>query len=213
MKTFFVYLCRLFLFPVAGLFTKEIKGKENIPKENSFIIASNHLNSLDYWFIGNVLKERTRDLRFVATMDSFKTLLQSGFLYYSSGAIVINRKKEKREDIIKKIIKNLENKKIVVLFPEGNTNPRKKLLRGKTGVAELALKSGVPIVPFGIRKAENSLKRIIEMGKPLYFSEERKVLNQTENNQEKYHMFLRDITNKIMQEISKLSQKSYIYDN
>lgn len=57
MKTFFIYFCELFAFPIVGLFTKQIEGKENIPSENNFILASNHLNSLDYWFIGNALKK------------------------------------------------------------------------------------------------------------------------------------------------------------
>ena len=59
MKTFFIYFCELFAFPIVDLFTKQIEGKENIPSEDYFILASNHLNSLDFWFIGNVLKNFT----------------------------------------------------------------------------------------------------------------------------------------------------------
>ncbi len=64
-----------------------------------------------------------------------------------------------------------------------------------------------------MRKGKNNFKRIIEIGKPLYFLEEQELLKKTENNQEKYYMILRTVTNKIMEEISKLSQKSYYYDN
>ncbi len=213
MKTLFIYFCKLLVFPIISLFTKEIKGKENIPQENTFIIASNHINSLDYWFIGNALQERLRILRFVGAMDNLKILLQSGLLYYAAETITINRQKEGREKINKKMIENLENEKVIVIFPEGNVNREKELLRGKTGVAELALKAEVPIIPLGMRKEKNSFKRIIEIGKPLYFLKERVLLNQIKNNQEEYHSLLRKTTNKIMQNISKLSQKPYPYDN
>lgn len=213
MKTFFVYFCRLFTFPIARLFTKHIEGKGNIPQEDNFIIASNHINSLDYWFMGNALNERLEDLRFVGALDNFQTLLQSGLLYYSAETIAINRKKEGREGMLKKIVESLENKKSIVFFPEGDTNRKKWLLKGKTGIAEVALKTGVPVIPFGMRAAENSFKRIIEIGKPMYFPEEQKLLKQVENNQEKYYTLLRKVTDEIMEEISKLSQKPYYYDN
>jgi len=213
MKTFFIYFCELFAFPIVGLFTKQIEGKENIPSENNFILASNHLNSLDYWFIGNALKKRLKTLRFVGAMENFITLLHSGLLYYVAETITINRKKEGRDIILKKIIESLRNKKSIVLFPEGDTNRKKKLLRGKSGIAELALRTGVPVIPFGMKKTKNNLKRIIEIGKPLYFLEEQKLLKKIENNQEKHYMLLRTVTNRIMKEISKLSQKHYYYDN
>jgi 1-acyl-sn-glycerol-3-phosphate acyltransferase len=145
-------------------------------------------------------------------MENFITLLHSGLLYYVAKTITINRKKEGRDIILKKIIESLKNKKSIVLFPEGDTNRKKKLLRGKSGIAELTLKTGVPVIPFGIKKTKNNFKRIIEIGKPLYFLEEQKLLKKIENNQEKHYMLLRTVTNKIMKEISKLSQKHY-YDN
>ena len=212
MKTFFVYFCRLFAFPIIGFFTKQIEGKENIPQEDNFIITSNHINSLDYWYIGNALKEKLRALRFVGALDNFQTMLQSGFLYYAAETIAINRRKEGREAMLKKIIKNLENEKIIVFFPEGDTNRKKWLLKGKTGITEVALRTGVPVIPFGMRAAKNSFKRIIEIGKPMYFSEEQKLLKQVKNNQEKYYTLLRKVTDEIMKEISKLSQKPY-YDD
>ena len=213
MKTFFIYFCELFAFPIVDLFTKQIEGKENIPSEDNFILASNHLNSLDYWFIGNVLKKRLRTLRFVGAMEDFITLLHSGFLYYAAETITINRKKQGRDIILEKIIGNLRNKKSIVLFPEGDTNREKKLLRGRSGIAELTLRTGVPVIPFGMKKAKNNFKRIIEIGKPLYFSEEQELLKKIENNQEKHYMLLRTVTNRIMKKTSKLSQKHYYYDN
>ena len=210
MKTLFVYFCKLITIPLASFFTKKIEGRENIPWKSSFIVASNHLNGLDYWFIGNALKKRTKDLRFVAALESFKIFLMSGLLYYVADVIVINRKKQGRKEIIKRIIKKLRSRDIVIVFPEGDINNKKELLKGKTGAAELALKTGIPVIPFGIRKEENSFRRVIEIGKPLYFFEERKLLKEAEDNQEKYNLLLREVTDKIMIEISALCGKPYI---
>jgi 1-acyl-sn-glycerol-3-phosphate acyltransferase len=210
MKTIFVYFCKLINLPLAGIFTKRTEGKKNISalKENSFILASNHINSLDIWFIGNTFKKRLGDLCFIAAMDNFKIFLQSGLLYYLADAIIINRENDKREDIIKKAIKALEGGKIMVFFPEGDTNRKKELLKGKTGMAELALETGIPVIPFGMRKAEGSCSRIIEVGKPMYFSK-KKDFGGSSDSKEEYGPLLREITNKIMREISRLSHKPY----
>jgi len=213
MKILFVYFCKLITIPLANFLTKKIEGRENILLNSSFIVASNHLNGLDYWFIGNALKKRVKDMRFVAALESFKIFLMSGLLYYVADVIVINRKKQGRKEIIKKIVKKLRSQDIIILFPEGDINDKKELLKGKTGVAELALKTGIPVIPFGIRKEENYFKRVIKIGKPLYFLEERKLLRKIEDNQEEYNLLLRKVTDKIMIEISYLCGKPYNFVN
>lgn len=211
MKTIFVYFYKLIALPIAGFFTKKIEGRENIPPSRGFIIASNHLSGLDYWFIGIAFKKRAINLRFVAALESFKIFLMSGLLYYAADVIVINRRKQGRKEIIKKIIKKLRSKDIVIIFPEGNVSNKKELLKGKTGVAELALRAGIPVVPFGTKKEKKFLERSVKIGEPLYFLEERKLLKKMENNQEKYDLLLRKTTDKIMIEISKLCAKPYNY--
>ena len=211
MKTVFIYFCRFFVFPIIKLFTKRIEGKENIPQEESFILASNHINSFDQWFVANSLKERLKSLRFLVAMDNLIIFLQSGLMYYMAEAIVINRKKSDRRKIVEKLIKSLRNREIIIFFPEGDTNRKKELLKGKTGVADLALRTGVPVIPFGMRRAKNPLFRIIEIGKPLYFSEEQRLAKQTGDKSEEYYPLLREVTNQIMREISKLCQKPYNY--
>ncbi len=207
MKTLFVWFCRLLTLPAANLFTDRIEGRENIPQQGSFIVASNHIDSLDYWFIGNVLKEKLRSLRFVGALDTIMTAVQSGLLYYFSEPIIINRKAGDRKTIMEKMISCLEKGEIVVLFPEGDTNRKRGLLRGKTGVAELALRSGCPVLTIGLSRVPYSAKRIVSIGKPLRFSEEEGI---SEDNG-RYYKLLRKTTDIIMREISILSKKPYIY--
>ncbi|MFQ6049547.1 MAG: lysophospholipid acyltransferase family protein, partial [Candidatus Paceibacterales bacterium] len=141
MKPFFAFFCKFTLFPISGFFTKKIEGRENIPAQNSFILASNHTNGLDHWFIGNLLRKRVEDLRFVGAMDNLKLLLLSGLLYYLSNTIIINRKEGNRKNTLEKMAECLKNNKIVVIYPEGDSNRKKELLRGKTGIAELVFKT------------------------------------------------------------------------
>jgi 1-acyl-sn-glycerol-3-phosphate acyltransferase len=67
-------------------------------------------------------------------------------------------------------------------------------------VAELAVRSGVPVVPLGIIYKDNNPPALpvrLNIGQPLYFK-------KSENCQN-----LREITDEIMREIAKLSGKSY----
>ena len=211
MKTVFVYFCKLTVFPVFRLLTKTIIGMKNVPKGANFIVVSNHLSGLDHWFLANVLRDRFSALRYIAAMDNFKLLLQSGLVYYLADAIVINRKKVDRQDIIEKMIEAIKAHYIIVIYPEGNSNSKERLLKGKTGAAELALKTGLPVLPIGMRRAKYSLRRIIKIGEPLYFPEEEQASKILKDKQGEYFLLLRKVTDNIMREISELCGKPYPY--
>jgi len=66
MKRSFVIFNKVFVFPIIKtFFLGEIKGKENIPKNGNFIIASNHINNLDHWLISQAFEERFKDFCFL----------------------------------------------------------------------------------------------------------------------------------------------------
>ena len=211
MKTPFVYFCKYISSPIIEkFFLERVEGRENIPTTN-FILAPNHLDGKDHWFMMALLQKRLKDVRALAAMDSLKILLISSLLYYLTNAIKVDRRKVNRKNLLDKVIKNLKENRIIVIYPEGDSNSGKNLLKGKTGVAEIALKTGVPVIPVGIKAVENSIKRIIRIGKPLYYSKERVFAKNIENDKEKYSLLLRKVTDNIMKEISKLSQKPYQY--
>jgi len=207
MKPIFVFLLRYLFLPITSLFIDKIEGEENIPEGNNFIVAPNHLNGRDHFFIACALKKKLKDIRFVGAMDSFKTFLQSSFLYYLADTITIHRKKESREEIVAKIIKKIRKNKIIVIYPEGDSNPKNKLLKGKTGITEL-IKQKIPVLPIGLRIGKKG--RIITIGKLMNFSQEIEKLEKATENQEDYHLILREITDKIMRQLSVLSQKPYL---
>lgn len=74
--------------------------------------------------------------------------------------------------------RRLIKSKYFAIFPEGTRSPNGKLLRGKTGVAKLALQTGLPIIPCGLigfyncwprhRKLPKIRRLQIVFGKPYY---------------------------------------------
>lgn len=211
MKKFFVYFNRIFIFPLIRIFIKKIEGKEQITARDNFILVANHQSSLDNWLLAFLLKEKLEKVHFLGALEGIGDFLRNFLLYYFSETIVINRKKVEREKVLKKIKNLIEKGKIVIIYPEGDCNKKKELLRGKTGAAELFLETGVEILPCGLKKEKNCLKYTIKVGKPLYFLEERKLAEKMNKNSPEYYFLLRKITDKIMNEISNLCGKPYPY--
>jgi 1-acyl-sn-glycerol-3-phosphate acyltransferase len=112
-----------------------------------------------------------------------------------------------REEFLKEATGHLKNGGIVVIYPEGDTNKNGFLLEGKTGVAELSLKSGLPVIPIGI-SGNCFIGKTIRIGKPIIFKEEQR--NFLINSEGYDKSLLRELTDRIMEEISLLSFKPYI---
>jgi 1-acyl-sn-glycerol-3-phosphate acyltransferase len=215
MKIPFVLFLKFIIFPICHLFVEKIEGIENIPKSENFILVSNHINGKDHYYLGIPLRERLRDLRFLGAMDSLAIFLQSRILYYFANTIIVNRKNVDRNTILNKMTNCLKKGKIVVIYPEGTTNSKPELLKGKTGAVDLALKSGFPIVPVGISLSKNPFfkKRGIKIGEIIRFEEEKKEAANLNFTGEKYAFLIRETTDKIMKEISMLSKKPYPHAN
>jgi len=196
-KRIFTTANKLFVFSLLERFlVEEIKGKENIPQKGNFIVASNHLDTMDSWLIGLVFKNRAEDLCFVARRDKNLKQIWRIFIDFFAQPIVFERGKASRKEILKEVIRRAKRGQIIVFYPEGDVNKKRILLKGKNGVAEAAKKMNLPVLPLGIKKTKE-MKRKIIIGKPLY-----------PKSQEDVNGFFR----KIMLEISKLSGKAYPYD-
>jgi len=209
------WFCKIFLAPlVKKLFIKEVKGIENVPKRN-FILASNHQSYLDI-IIDSYLCVPRR-FHFIGQIEGFKIPIRwfISFVYFLAGVIPLNREDEKsREKVVKEAISVLKKGDILIIYPEGRRSINGEIQRGKLGAARIFLKTGVPILPVGIKgtfellppKGKLKIKKIIKIniGRPLFFEKEFQMSKNLAEDSKEYQQFLQKITNKTMEKINNL---------
>lgn len=142
-----------------------IEGKENIPKGQSFVYASNHRSYADPVLV--TLAGRGR-FSFMAKTELFEKKL-FGWLIRSLGAFPVERGKGDME-AIDRAIENVQTGTNLLIFPEGTRSKDGRVGRGKTGVALIAAKAGVDVIPVGITftgKLHFRSKIIVRVGKPI----------------------------------------------
>jgi 1-acyl-sn-glycerol-3-phosphate acyltransferase len=151
----------------------EVIGEENIPEEGGGIVAPNHLGVIDAPLIFLVVSRN--DITALVAKKHRKNPL---FKWVVNGAngIWLNRE-EADSAAVRAARSHLQNGNLLGIAPEGTRSKTGSLIPGKTGVAYLADKAGVPIIPAaitgtygGMRKAL-LLKRpkfVIRFGKPFY---------------------------------------------
>jgi 1-acyl-sn-glycerol-3-phosphate acyltransferase len=129
----------------------DVRGYENLPKNSSFVIATNHLGfvdvpiafyAIDRWDMFVVIGEKWRDVglfRWVGKYFNF---------------IFIDRF---NPDIkaLRTIISLMEKNNILVIAPEGTRSRTGALIEAKPGVSYLAAKLKRPIVPVAITGTED----------------------------------------------------------
>ena len=212
------WFCKLFLKPIVDLcLIKEVKGLRNIPKGN-FILVSNHQSHLDW--IASAYPCVPRRFTYVGQVDRYTGFSGIGrdLLYLIAGVIPVNRKDKYSKNIaIKKATQALRRGDIVIIYPEGTRSRDGKIHKGKTGAAKLYFKTGIPILPMAIKGTFELLppggrlkvRRIVKIniGKPLCFEEQREKAKSLDCNSEEYKYLLQEITNKVMEEITRLYEK------
>jgi 1-acyl-sn-glycerol-3-phosphate acyltransferase len=119
-------------------------GREHIPASGGAILISNHLSHLDVFVLGLLVP---RPLNYVARSTLFLPVL--GALIRSVGGFPIQREGMGASGL-KETLRRIRNGAIVVLFPEGTRSRNGALGPIKPGIAVLAARAGVPIVPAGL---------------------------------------------------------------
>ena len=125
------------------------RGLEKIPSSGPVILASNHLSVMDSLYFPLLAK---RQLTFLAKKEYFTTPGFAGgiqkWLFSSVGQVPIDRQDKSQQDAaLHTALGVLAKGDPLGMYPEGTRSPDGRLYRGKTGMARMALESGVPVYP------------------------------------------------------------------
>lgn len=126
-----------------------IAGRENIPKEGSALVVSNHQSHFDPPCVGSLIPRRSN---FLARSTLFKSKFFGGMIR-ALGAIPVDRDGKKALAGIKETLRRLKQGGIVLVFPEGTRTPDGQLKKFQAGFTTLAVRSKSPIVPAAIAGA------------------------------------------------------------
>ena len=143
---FFRVILRFLLFK---LFRMEVVGADRIPASGPAILAPNHRSLIDHPAIGVVTN---RPIRFMAKEELFASRFGAAVLRLL-GAFPVRRGKPDRASL-RTALELLEQGHLVGIYPEGTRTPTSRFEELEEGLAYVALKAGVPIVPIAISGTE-----------------------------------------------------------
>ena len=171
----FVYqlVSKLFVFPIYKfVFRGILIGRENIPREGSFIVVSNHGSLLDPPLLGHALE---RNISFMAKEELFKIPFL-GFVIKACGAYPVKRGIADK-NTIKTACEKLSNNKSIGIFIDGTRQKNGRVNKPKQGAALLAFKNQKLLLPVALVNSHKLIrfkfcipffsKIVIKVGKPL----------------------------------------------
>jgi 1-acyl-sn-glycerol-3-phosphate acyltransferase len=149
---------------VHALLRTKLNGREHVPRTGGLILAVNHLSYLDFAPDGVFIHACGRYPVFMIKSSAFELKGIGGFLR-KAGQLPVYRGSGDAALVLKEAEKRLAEGAAVIFYPEGTTTLDRAWwpMAARTGVARLALATGVPvipvanwgtqeIVPFGTRK-------------------------------------------------------------
>lgn len=161
MKNIIYRVLASIVYPAFQRKVVSVRGIEHLPTSGGFILACNHVDWLDGFYIGATIeKYRHFPTYFLTASNNY---------WWTTIAVQIPAD---RSMIISHAVQQLQAGKIICNFVEGERNPTAQLLPGKTGTVRMAIEAGVPVVPVGItceagRSMGQSLQYLLSSGRPV----------------------------------------------
>ena len=140
---------KIILVPLIPMLMKVVgRGKENFPAEGGMILAANHLSYADVLAVALFSYRAGRYPVFLAKSSLF-TIPVLGTIIRKLGQLPVYRNQADAGLVLKDAEQGLRNGACVIFYPESTVtrDPDKWPMVAKTGVARLALATGVPVVP------------------------------------------------------------------
>jgi 1-acyl-sn-glycerol-3-phosphate acyltransferase len=130
-----------------------VEGLEHLPERGPFIVAANHHNYLDGVVLGCAVPP---PIAFLVMPRVWRATPLHPFFHRRIGSIPVDLDRPD-PGALRRALDALAAARVVGIFPEGPFSVRGRLERGRPGVGLLALRSGVAVVPAGIRGTYEAL--------------------------------------------------------
>jgi len=196
------------LFP---LFWVRVRNGRAVPLKGPIILVANHQSFCDSFFLPLSVVRRVTYLAKAEYFDTWRT----AWFFRAAGQIPIKREggdaSRRALDTAREI---LERGGIVALYPEGTRSLDDFVHKGRTGAARLALETGVPVIPVGLCGTVAAQPVGARMMRPFHpvevrFGSPRRVTQADVESAGDERVALRDFTDELMAEISRLSGRPY----
>ncbi len=202
---------RAVLSPVfKTLWRVSVSGLDHVPATGGAIFCPNHTSVIDSFFLPLVLPRRITFVGKAEYLDSWKTR----YLFPAMGMIPIDRTGgDAAERALNTAARVIEAGEFFGIYPEGTRARDGRLHRGRTGAARLALRTGAPIIPVGIKgtrdiqppdaKLPRPFKRAeVRFGRPIDVG---RYLDRADDR-----MVSRQVIDEVMYEIRELTGQEYV---
>jgi 1-acyl-sn-glycerol-3-phosphate acyltransferase len=230
-------LLRLFMLP--NFLLTETYGLEHLFKNNGTLIyAFNHNNSFEALMVPALIiyHQGGRRISFVIDWMYGKIPIIGQIMDMSDPVYVYNKRtkipwiagkkpKAAQDNVIEQCTRKVLAGNSIGIFPEGKRNNHPEmLLKGKPGVAHIALRTGVPVIPVGI-DFKTGLKRnkipvigrmTVRIGRPLSFRKESETYREimsgsvaSNSDRKQLSRIAEYVTHEIMISLAVLSGKQY----
>lgn len=193
-------------------FRTKVIGLENVPTDDGAVLASNHIATMDSIVIPAMMP---RQVTFPAKAELFKAeklpaRIVAWFLK-AVGMVPMERGGGRASAAALQMISDvLAQGNLVAIYPEGTRSPDGRLYRGHTGMARMALRNDVPILPVGVVGTQTVKgflgipwvrRPLVVIGEPLHFKE------YAGSNELKVQRY---VTDEVMAAIQRLTGQDYV---
>ncbi|MHA3702334.1 lysophospholipid acyltransferase family protein [Jatrophihabitans sp. YIM 134969] len=192
----------------------QVTGLAHVPRTGPVILAGNHISFADEIFTPLAAR---RQVFYLAKAEYFTTPGIKGramaAVFGGLGQVPVDRDATvAAARSIEQCLELLAEGKAFGIYPEGTRSPDGRLYKFRTGVARIALRSGVPVVPVGLVDTDRvqppgartwrPLSVRVNFGAPLDFS--------GREADERSARKLREVTETIRSAVERLSGQEYV---
>jgi 1-acyl-sn-glycerol-3-phosphate acyltransferase len=158
----YISLRFLSFFGLKIFFGLKVYGRQHIPKQGGFILASNHVSLIDPVALGVACPRR--NLNYMAKEELFRGRFFRWF-FKSLGCFPVKRG---GADVsaLREAIRRVRKKEGILLFPEGGRSASSVIADAQPGVGFLAAKLNVPVIPAFVEGSDKALPKGAKFFKP-----------------------------------------------